>query len=116
MAKTVTAQSPDSKRKMRVPVLAEKGPFCVARCVDFREGKRKVMRLYCVYLTKLGAGFRPDFTRKAPAVKAMNLLAGIKGNWDRPFEKLDKDQKLKVKYTEVLSRIKVECGEWIRLA
>ena len=116
MTKTVTAKSPDGKRKMRVPVLAENGPFSVARCVDLRPGQRKVTKRYCVYHTKIGAAFKPDFTKKAPAVQAMNMMAEIKGNWDRPFDKLRKDKKLRDKFAEVLAKIKVEVGDWIAIA
>ena len=116
MAKTVTAMSADGKRKMRVPIVAENGPFSVARCVNLQPGRREVTPRWCVYHTKSGAGFRPEFCKKAPAIRAMEMMAEIKGNWDRPFDELVKDAKLKVKYAEVLAEIKVECGDWIMVS
>ena len=116
MKKTVTAKSADGKRKMRVPIPAENGPFSVARAVDLRPGIRKVLPRWLVYLTKLGVGFKPEFSKKAPALRAMNMMAEIKGDWDRPYEVLSHDTKLRDKFAKVLSQIKVECGDWIKVS
>ena len=115
MTKMVTAKSPDGKRKMRIPIVAENGPFSVARTVNLQPGRRELERFWRVYHTAIGAGFSPCFYRKTAAVKAMNMMAEIKGNWDRPFEQLSKDKRLKAQYAQVFARVKVECGEWIAL-
>lgn len=113
--KTVTAKSADGKRKMRVPIVAENGPFSVARGVNLKKGHRAMEKFWRVYLTKIGVGFT-GFRLKASAIKAMNAMTKIKGNWDRPYEQLAKDTRLAKRYAEVIAQVKVECGDWIKVS
>lgn len=106
MTETIRPSSPDGLREVTVAVLAEEGPFCVARGVDFRPGKNgAVRRVWVVYHTKTGCGFRGDWTTLEGATEAMKQFAKIEGNWDRPLSELKMDKTLRRRVEEVYKSI-----------
>lgn len=105
--KTIRANSPDGLRHVTIAVLAEEGPFSVARGVDFSPGMNgAVRRVWVVYHTKIGCAFPGDWTTLEAATEAMRLYAKIEANWDRPFAEISVDKALRRRFQEVYTSIR----------
>ena len=92
--KTVTGVSADGKRKMRVPVVAVNGAFCVAKGVYLQPGVRKVAPYWVVYHSRSGCSMGEGFRAKKDALKMLERIAKVPGNWDQDPDALRKDAKL----------------------
>lgn len=113
--KTVTARSWDGKRKMRVPIVAQAGAWCVAKGVDMRGGKRKVMGYWAVYHAKSGSVLPYGHPRKKDALTVLRHMAEVPGNWNRDFKEVVKDERLMKRAKEAWFVAQVEIGTYIKL-